>query len=147
MLTRTSEYALRAMIHLAHREVDWPIPGREIAKATSIPPKYLSKILGDLVRVGVLESSPGKNGGFRMTRPPGSTPLLQVLTPFEQFSNRRCPFGNQNCSDADPCNAHDQWKKVIESQQQFLRKTSVEAIAARMGLPASHSPAKAARNR
>ncbi len=135
MLTRTSEYALRAMIHLAQHEKDWPIAGPRIAKATEIPPKYLSKILGDLVRVGVLESSPGKSGGFRMFRTPKATSLLAVLTPFEQFANRRCPFGNQKCNEIDPCNAHDQWKKVIEAQQQFLAKTSVQDIAAKMSLP------------
>jgi len=145
MLTRTSEYALRAMIHLAHREKEWPIPGREIAKATEIPPKYLSKILGDLVRVGVLQSSPGKSGGFRMTRMPKATPLLAVLTPFEQFASRRCPFGNQKCNDADPCNAHDQWKKVLDSQQQFLRKTSVQDIAAKMSLGVSRKQREAMR--
>lgn len=137
MLTRTSEYALRAMIHLAHREKEWPIPAREIAKAAEIPAKYLSKILGDLVRAGVLESSPGKHGGFRMARMPRSTPLLAVLAPFEQFTHRRCPFGNQKCNDADPCNAHDQWKRVFDSQQKFLRKTSVWDIAAKMSLSVS----------
>jgi len=123
------------MIHLARCETDSPTPGREIASAAEIPPKYLSKILGDLVRVGVLESSPGKKGGFRMRQRPKATSLLSVLTPFEQFANRRCPFGNQKCNDADPCNAHDDWKKVIEAQQQFLRKTSVQDIAAKMSLP------------
>lgn len=142
MLTKTSEYALRAMIHLAHNEKDWPIAGPRIAKATEIPPKYLSKILGDLVRVGVLESSPGKSGGFSMNGTPKSTTLLSVLTPFEQFTNLRCPFGNQKCNDADPCNAHDQWKKVIETQQQFLKKTSVQDIAAKMSLKVSRKPRK-----
>jgi len=131
MLTRTSEYALRAMIHLAQHEEAWPIPGREIASEAGIPPKYLSKILGDLVRARVLDSSPGKSGGFRMRRAPRKTALLTVLSPFEQFEQRSCPFGNQQCSNENPCFAHDQWKKVIETQQRFLKKTTVEDIAER----------------
>ena len=50
MLTRTSEYAVLAMIYLAQHTDDWPIAGRKIAEATGIPRKYLAAVLGDLVR-------------------------------------------------------------------------------------------------
>ncbi len=50
MLSRTSEYALRALIHLAEHQTEWPIAGSRIAAAAGVPSKYLSKILGDLVR-------------------------------------------------------------------------------------------------
>ncbi len=132
MLSRTSEYALRAVIHLAQHEADWPVSGARIAESTGIPPKYLSKILGDLARVGILNSSPGKTGGFRLGRPAKQLTLSEVLAPFEQFEHRRCPFGNQECSDVNPCLAHDQWKKVIETEQRFLLKTTVHDIALRM---------------
>jgi len=131
MLTRTSEYALRAMIHLAQCEEEWPVPGREIASRAGVPAKYLSKILRDLVRARVLESAPGKSGGFRMQLAPAKTTLLQVLSPFEQFEYRRCPFGNQQCSNENPCIAHEQWKKVIETQQRFLKRMTVAEISAR----------------
>jgi Rrf2 family transcriptional regulator, iron-sulfur cluster assembly transcription factor len=129
MLTLTSEYALRAMIYLTRHSAEWPIPGRRIAAEAGIPAKYLSKILGDLVRFGVLESSPGKSGGFRMKRSPKETYLSEVLSPFEQFERRRCPFGNKECDDIDPCLAHEQWKHVVETEQSFLRDTSVYDVA------------------
>ncbi len=132
MLSRTSEYALRALIHLARHDDEWPISGVRIAAETGIPPKYLSKILGDLVRGGILDSSPGKTGGFRLRRSAKQLSLLGVLAPFEQFDRRRCPFGNADCSEANPCNAHEQWKKVIETEQRFLMKTTVHDIAIRM---------------
>lgn len=139
MLSRTGEYALRALIHLAQREEDWPISGARIAEDTGIPPKYLSKILGNLARAGVLDSSPGKTGGFRLKRPAKQLPLLEILLPYEQFEHRRCPFGNRECNDFDPCAAHDAWKKVIETEQRFLSKTTVYDVALRM--PAKKSRA------
>lgn len=63
MLSLTSEYVLRAAIHLAHYGGQGPISGRRIAELEGIPRKYLSKVLGDLVRSGVLVSCPGKAGG------------------------------------------------------------------------------------
>ncbi len=129
MLSKTSEYALRAVIYLAQFEDDCPIPGRVIASETGVPAKYLSKILGDLVRAEVLVSSPGKTGGFQFMTSSAETRLLKVLAPFEQFELRRCPFGNKACSDIDPCLAHNQWKNVVEAELRFMSDTTVLDIA------------------
>ena len=131
MLTLTSEYALRAMVYLAQHVEEWPIPGRRIAHETRIPRKYLSRILGDLVRARILDSSPGTGGGFRIARPPKEIGLFEVLAPFEPiFANRAsCPFGNEVCSDDDPCAAHDRWTSIKESYSRFLQETSVYDIA------------------
>ena len=131
MLTRTSEYALRAMIHLAVHGQNGPIPGAQIASETGVPRKYLSKILADLVRAGVLEASPGKTGGFRLAAPPGKVRLIEVLTPFEPVltDRRPCPFGNEVCSDDTPCAGHDRWKIVRDTYSNYLHETSIEDIA------------------
>ncbi len=131
MLTLTSEYALRAMIYLAQHPESWPVPGRKIAESAEIPAKYLSKILRDLVRSGILDSSPGKTGGFRLRRLAEETTLYEILAPFEQFDRRRCPFGNGECSDEDPCLAHSRWKQVVDSERRFLRETTIHDVAFR----------------
>jgi Rrf2 family protein len=128
MLTLTSEYALRALIYLTQHAQEWPIPGRRIAEGAEIPAKYLSKVLGDLVRCGVLDSSPGKHGGFRLRRSPKETRLFDVLAPFEQFERKRCPFGNQACSEENPCFAHHRWKRVLDAERRFLQETSVHDV-------------------
>ncbi len=129
MLSKSSEYALRALIYLTRKQGDWPIPGRDIAREAGIPEKYLSKILGDLARAGVLEANRGKSGGFRLARAAEAIRLQDVLSPFERFDRRRCPFGNEECSDEEPCLAHDAWKRVIETFQKFLQTTSVADVS------------------
>lgn len=131
MLSLTSEYALRAMICLTRHIDEWPVSGRTIAEEASIPRKYLSSILGDLVRAGLLDSSPGTGGGFRMVRSPKEIMLSEILSPFEpMLANRRpCPFGNEECNDNDPCAGHEQWKKVRETYSRFLQETSVHDVA------------------
>ena len=129
MISLTSEYALRAMIYLAQHADRWPVSGKEVAQGAGIPAKYLSTILSNLVRDGVLESTRGKSGGFRMVKPPKLTFLIDVLAPFEQLDQGRCPFGNTRCGDDDPCLAHHRWKKVVNSFHQFLHNTTVYDIA------------------
>ena len=129
MFSMTGQYALRAAIHLAQHPDEWPILGKDIAQEAGIPVKYLSKILSDLVREGVLEASRGRNGGFRMTRPAAEVTLKDVLSPFEAFEQKRCPFANHPCGEDSACLAHDQWVKVRAAQLQFLATTSVEDVA------------------
>lgn len=128
-MTRSSEYALRALIFLTQHKDEWPIPGRAIAKGAGIPAKYLQKILGDLSRTGVLESSPGRTGGFRLRRPADRIPLIDVLGPFERFQENRCPFGNAVCSDRNPCRAHDEWKKVVGTERRFFAEMTINDVA------------------
>ena len=132
MLSRTGEYALRAVVYLAQNEDSWPIPAPQIARETKISPKYLSSILGTLVRSGVLEASPGRGGGFRMTRQPGKVLLVEILAPFESVldDRRPCPFGHPVCGDDDPCAGHHRWKIVREAYYEFVQCTSVEEVSA-----------------
>lgn len=131
MLSRTGQYALRAMIHLARNVDQWPIPGHRIARQARIPRNYLSKVMGDLVRAGVLESTRGVGGGFRMARPPARTYLFDVLAPFESTLGERriCPFGNPLCNDRRPCLGHEAWKRVRDTFTEFLRRTSIHDVA------------------
>lgn len=133
MLSVTGEYALRAMVFLARNTDSWPIPGPRIAEAAGVPRKYLSAILTDLVRTGVLEGTRGRAGGFQMTRPPQAVFLAEVVAPFEPINANRksCPFGNRLCSDREPCSAHERWKEVNAALARFLEETSLQDVAVR----------------
>ena len=132
MLSATSEYALQAMVSLARHAGGSATPSRRIARETRIPQKYLSKILADLVRAGLLEGSRGRGGGFRMVRPAHQIRLAEVVAPFEPISSRaRCPLGHMACTDLDPCGAHDRWKLVGEAYDRFLQETSVHDVVTR----------------
>jgi len=135
MLSRTSEYALRAMVCLVRNADEWPVSGKRLAEETGVPRKYLSNILGDLVRAGLLTSSPGvgggRGGGFAIVRAPESVSLRDILKPFEPLllPDRPCPFGNEICSDENPCAGHEQWKQVRQVYEQFLGETSIHDVS------------------
>lgn len=135
MLSLTSEYALRAMIFLAGHVDECPVAGRTIAKEARIPRQYLSSILGDLVKEGLLEATPGKGGGFSMVRSPREITFAHVLAPFEPSIKKRrsCPFGNGECSDANPCLGHERWNALLDSFTCFLEETSVYDVVVKRG--------------
>lgn len=126
MLSQTAEYALRAVLHLAQHSSHRPVRVGEMATALRIPHNYLSKILHQLARAGVLLSLRGKAGGFRLAVPPDRLPLSAVVMPFDRVDDRRrCLLGRPQCSDRTACAAHTRWKEVADTVAQFFRDTTV----------------------
>ncbi|NOG53463.1 MAG: Rrf2 family transcriptional regulator [Planctomycetes bacterium] len=128
MLTKTSEYALHALVYLAQNQHEWPVPVHEIAKKTGIPPRYLSKVLRDLTRVGILNSTRGKLGGFEPARPLDEISLLETVSLFEPLEQKRCPFGKPECSDENPCQLHEQWSSLLQERKQLLIASSLKTL-------------------
>lgn len=129
ILSQTAVYALRAMLHLAERPDDRPMRVDDIASALDVPRNYLSKILHVLARQGLLRSTRGPGGGFRLACSPSRTTLLEVAGHFDDMDGERCLLGRPECRDDDPCPAHGQWKDVAAGLHAFFRNTTIADIA------------------
>ena len=128
MLSHTAEYALRSVLFLADRD-GAPASVEEIAEALGVPRNYLSKTLHRLAREGILHSTRGKGGGFRLGKDPEKLTLLRIVEPFDRMSGeRRCLLGRPLCSDRNPCPAHNRWKAVSEQMARFFRETTVSDL-------------------
>jgi Rrf2 family iron-sulfur cluster assembly transcriptional regulator len=126
MLSQTAEYALRTVLYLADRPAGGVARVEELAARLEVPRNYLSKTLHRLAREGVLSSTRGKGGGFRLAIPPDRLPLLRVIAPFDDMSGaRRCLLGRPQCSDRQPCPAHHHWRAVSEQMTAFFRDRTV----------------------
>ena len=129
MVSRTEEYALRAAVCLAKHYGDGSVRARDMASATGIPANYLSKILHQLGKSGVVVSERGRAGGFRLARPPHTVVLASVVAPFEpQVQRARCLLGLPQCSDSNPCGAHERWRAIKEATAQFLNDTTLADV-------------------
>ncbi len=81
-LTSRSEYALLAMLYLARHHSEKHIAVQTIAAAQGIPPKFLQQILQTLRLARYLDSSKGKDGGFRLARSPDKISLAEIIRLF-----------------------------------------------------------------
>lgn len=78
------EWALHCcldLVWLAHEER--PVPAVRLAALHDLPPAYLNKHLQALTRAGVVASTPGKNGGFRLAYPPERVSLMDIIAAVE----------------------------------------------------------------
>jgi Rrf2 family transcriptional regulator, nitric oxide-sensitive transcriptional repressor len=131
MLSITSQYALRALCHLA-RQSGATVLGRDLARSVEIPANYLSKVLLALRNAGLVETSRGSGGGYRLRKAPDKVYLIDVVELFEEISITKpsCFLGRSRpCSATTPCTAHFAWQGVLEAYLGFLTSTSLSAIA------------------
>ena len=63
------EWALHCCTLLALLPPDRPLPASRLAEFHEVPPAYLAKHLQALSRAGIIESMPGRHGGYRLARP------------------------------------------------------------------------------
>jgi Rrf2 family protein len=94
MFSQTAQYALRAMTYLASLR-DSAANSERISTEMKIPKPYLSKILSDLVRAGLVIARRGPNGGFAIGNSPNRITILDVLSAVDPIERiRECPLGN-----------------------------------------------------
>lgn len=93
MLSKTAEYALRAVACLA-QDADASLSAEFLASRTKVPRRYLHKVLQDLMRADLVHSRPGPGGGYTLARLADDITILAVVNavaPLERI--RHCPLG------------------------------------------------------
>ena len=78
-LSRASAIAIFAVTLMAERAGEEPRQGRDLADELGVPADSLLKVMQQLVRSGLLLSSRGRAGGFRLARSPENISLLNVV--------------------------------------------------------------------
>lgn len=126
VISQTATYAIRAALCLAEVHGTGPMRVDDIADRLDVPRNYLSKILHVMARAQILKSTRGPGGGFRLAHEPEVLTLSQVIGQFDDLpEDSGCLLGREKCSDAEPCAAHDQWKRVSIAVRDFFDDTTL----------------------
>lgn len=137
MLTQTGDYALRALIYLAHSAEDGYHQTRDLAQALNVPANYLGKILQLLGHQKIIESQRGMNGGFRLSRLPEQVRLYDVMFALDALpTDHECPMltgGRQ----AELCRLHRRFAAMTAQYITFLKDTTLEDVLMPDSFPAA----------
>ena len=82
IIRRNTDYAIRALVHLAINSGQVVSAG-EIAASQEVPLDFLQKILQKFVRKGLVRSHRGIQGGFSLSREPGQVTVLELRSQAE----------------------------------------------------------------
>ena len=127
MLSQTSEYALRAVVHLAYSLPNASTTD-EIAESTKVPRAYLAKVLQALVRHGIVLSQRGVRGGVTLAKPPESLTILEVVNAVDPIVRiRTCPLGIETHG-VRLCPLHHRLDQAIGSVEEAFSKTTLAEV-------------------
>jgi len=130
---QTTQKAIATMSCLAECYADampW-VTAQAIAESRNLSFTSITKILTLLVQRGLVNSSTGKGGGYRLARPPSSISLLEIVRLFEcTEQSDLCPFGPDWCASNCPCPLHDARYEIIQMFQNYLSETTLAVFEA-----------------
>ncbi|MBM3746441.1 MAG: Rrf2 family transcriptional regulator [Acidobacteria bacterium] len=127
--SRSTEYAIRALVHLAQVPEGRYAMVKQIATQESIPAHFLAKILQQLARKGLLRSSKGPTGGFCLRLAADEINLMQLVEALDGLTDyHRCVSGLSECTDEAPCAMHDSWKTLRSRIIDYLETTTVAEL-------------------
>lgn len=140
MLTRTTEYAIRALIFIQARNQKGERPRLpEIAEGANAPAHYIGKILQTLVRHRVLSSAKGPGGGFFFTENAPPVTLYEVIRLLEGDAFfTQCGFGLHHCSEDNPCPAHEEYREVRALYREKVSRLTISHLAEKVNEGKAH---------
>lgn len=126
MLSQRTRYTIRALLHLSDRYGEGPVQLSEIAAAQNIPPKFLTVMLSQMSRRGLVGSRRGRDGGYWLARPPAEISYgeivrltrgsLGLLPCASRLNYERC----SNCISEDRCRLHRAMLMVRDETARIL---------------------------
>ena len=129
MISKTSQYALRAVIYIASKQYDKFVPTKQIAEVTGISYFFLGKILNILTQEGYLESYKGPNGGVRLLKNAGEITVLDIINAVESEKFLEgCFLGLPNCSDEANCQMHNSWNNIKANLINMLSEKTIKEL-------------------
>ena len=135
-LTRAADYAIRVMIHLAGLPPGLRASRTELSAASDCPGQFLSKVLQQLTRAGLVASYRGNGGGFELPQNRPDVSVLEVVEAVEgPVRLNSCLNPDSPCSRKACCPAHPVWAEAQTALVAVLQRAFIGELARQAAAP------------
>ncbi len=122
-------YALRALTRIASSEKQGFLPLAAIAEVENLSVKYLEHIFRQLKKNGIVESSRGPEGGYRLTRDTQDITLYEIVAALEgPVSTVSCATDELSCERSALCSVKHVWSDMQDHIVTFLEGRTLETV-------------------
>ncbi|MDE5973847.1 MAG: Rrf2 family transcriptional regulator [Eubacterium sp.] len=128
MISTKGRYALMIMTYIAEHQDESVVSLKDIAEHKNMGIKYLEIIVSSLNKAGLLESTRGKNGGYKLNRDPKNYTLLEILKVAEGSLAPVSCVKEGFCDNAPNCKTNKMWCELDELISDFLTNKTLEDI-------------------
>jgi Rrf2 family iron-sulfur cluster assembly transcriptional regulator len=120
-ISTKGHYAVQAMVDLATRKSDQPVPLSAIAKRQNISLNYLEQLFLKLRKMNMVKSARGPGGGYILARDPSQISIGEIFDAVnENIVLTECIDDNSFCSKTHNCLTQILWLKISESLKKTL---------------------------
>lgn len=128
LFSRPCRHAIRALRYLAELPPGKRSGAREISEHEHIPGPFLSKVLAQLRRGGLLKSFRGIGGGYELARPKNRISLLAIVRCIDGTPLSECILEDRDCTTQRQCPLHQSWGAVRDQVLDFLERSTLAAL-------------------
>jgi Rrf2 family iron-sulfur cluster assembly transcriptional regulator len=119
-LTTKGRYAVTAMLDLALHSQQGPITLADISQRQGISLSYLEQLFSRLRRNGLVDSSRGPGGGYRLSRDASLIAISEVIGAVDESVDATRCQGKRDCHGSTQCLTHELWTDLSHRIQDFL---------------------------
>jgi len=133
MITRETDYAIRALLRLARQGDGQAVSTTVLAEDMEIPYRFLRRIVLKLVARGLVRSTRGKRGGLQLACPAGAINLLDIVSALDPdaITLNLCLGDAHACPRSERCVVHNELADIQQALHRQLADISLAALAER----------------
>ena len=128
--SQATNYALHTMLYFVALPLGTTIGVQQLAELQELSPTYLSKILTKLVKAGMIESTPGIHGGYKLTRNKADLSFLEVIHAIEGTASLfHCGIGE----DHRGCLIQEVMANAEQQMEDYLKERKLVELVGQLG--------------
>jgi Rrf2 family protein len=134
MLSNSCRYGIRAVIYLASQHAgDFKTGIKQISKDLDLPTPFLAKILQQLAKQKILNSSKGPHGGFSLMKDPRNITLLDIVNTIDGYDTfTDCVMHKGTCKgvtmEKSKCPLHEDYEKTRSELIRIFSKRTIHEL-------------------
>jgi len=124
----TTEYAIRILAFMAKDETTL-YTSKDIFTHLKIPFRYLRRQMTNLAKSGLITSTQGKEGGYRIAKALQQISLLDIVNSVDSSQlEEQCFFGFGSCALTEKCAMHEKWAGIRKNTLNVLSTTTLQEL-------------------
>jgi Rrf2 family protein len=128
--SQATNYALHTMMYFVALPLGKTIGVQQLAELQELSPTYLSKILTRLVKAGMIESTPGVNGGYKLRRNKEDISFLDVIHAIEGTASL---FHCDDGKDHQGCLIQGVMTQAEQQMETYLKERKLVELVGQLG--------------
>jgi len=136
-LTTKGRFAVTAMMDIALQGGVSPVTLGDISERQDISLSYLEQLFGKLRKNGLVTSTRGPGGGYRIRKPLGQITVGEIIRAVDEMVDATQCRGMKNCKGDDECITHELWMGLNERIFDYMDAVSLADLVSKRDMKLS----------